>query len=102
MAKTKFERMIAAARKRVAAMDAIDGHGSWPCQLPRTAAMAIEMGVTAAVNDARDFVHLTFGDVGCVLDAMVYMEQLAAHFVAEAVAAGTCPACDGRYKCECR
>lgn len=72
-----FKALMVKARKRVARMDRIDGHPQDLAFLPRTAALAIESGVKTATKTDGGLL-LNDNDLSCILDAVVYCEQMQA------------------------
>jgi hypothetical protein len=71
-----FDRMLAAARRRVAAMDEADG-GVPGGTLPNIAFLALRSGILSATW-REDGLLFGAGDLGCLFDALVYLEQLRA------------------------
>jgi hypothetical protein len=71
-----FDRMLAAARRRVAAMDEADG-GVPGGTLPNIAFVALRSGILSATW-REDGLLFGAGDLGCLFDALVYLEQLRA------------------------
>lgn len=70
------KRLLEIARKRVAAMDKMDGGSVSFDEVPHTAVLAILAGLAGALGNKIDGWLFSEGDLGCVLDAVVMLEQM--------------------------